>query len=173
MIQLCMQKIILTIFILSNLFAHPHTFIDVYPKVVVKNNIVTQIDFKWIMDEMTSSMLIMEFDQNQNGKIDKEENKYIEENYFLSLKDYDFYTHLKPKYKVTNFFADIKNEKIVYNFTFHLFKKTILSNFKLQFYDTDLFVSMQLKEKLITQKIPHKIKDLDGDFYYGYEIIYK
>ncbi len=173
MIQLCMQKIILTIFILSNLFAHPHTFIDVYPKVVVKNNIVTQIDFKWIMDEMTSSMLIMEFDQNQNGKIDKEENKYIEENYFLSLKDYDFYTHLKPKYKVTNFFADIKNEKIVYNFTFQLLKKTKLSNFKLQFYDTDFFVSMQLKEKFITQKIPHKIKDLDGDFYYGYEIIYK
>jgi len=173
MIQLCMQKIILFILFLSNLFAHPHTFIDVYPKVVVKNNIVTQIDFKWIMDEMTSSMLIMEFDQNQNGKIDKEENKYIEENYFLSLKDYDFYTHLKPKYKVTNFFADIKNEKIEYNFTFQLLKKTKLSNFKLQFYDTDFFVSMQLKEKFITQKIPHKIKDLDGDFYYGYEIIYK
>ena len=173
MIQLCMQKIILFILFLSNLFAHPHTFIDVYPKVVVKNNIVTQIDFKWIMDEMTSSMLIMEFDQNQNGKIDKEENKYIEENYFLSLKDYDFYTHLKPKYKVTNFFADIKNEKIEYNFTFQLLKKTKLSNFKLQFYDTDFFVSMQLKEKFITQKISHKIKDLDGDFYYGYEIIYK
>jgi hypothetical protein len=32
---------------------------------------------------------------------------------------------------------------------------------------------MQLKEKFITQKIPHKVKDIDGDFYYGYEIIYK
>ena len=168
-----MQKIILFILFLSNLFAHPHTFIDVYPKVIVKNNMITQINFKWIMDEMTSSMLIMEFDQNQNGKIDKEENRYIEENYFLSLKDYDFYTHLNPKYKVTNFFADIKNEKIEYNFTFKLLKKTKLSNFKLQFYDTDFFVSMQLKNKFITQKIPHKVKDIDGDFYYGYEIIYK
>jgi ABC-type uncharacterized transport system substrate-binding protein len=108
----------------------------------------------------------MEFDQNQNGKIDKEENKYIEENYFLSLKDYNFYTHLKQKYKVTNFFANIKDEKIEYNFNFELLEKTKLSNFKLQFYDTDFFVSMQLKEKFITQKIPHKINDLDGDFYY-------
>jgi len=168
-----MQKIILFIFMLSSLFAHPHTFIEVYPRVIIKNNMVTQINFKWIMDEMTSSMLIMEFDQNQNGKIDKNENKYIEKNYFLSLKDYDFYTYLKPKYKVTKFFANIKDEKIEYNFTFELLEKTKLSNFKLQFYDTDFFVSMQLKDKFIAQKIPHKVKDIDGDFYYGYEIIYK
>jgi len=168
-----MKIILICIFIFSYLFAHPHTFIDVYPKIITKNNLVVQIDFKWIMDKMTSSMLIMEFDQNQNGKIDKDENKYIEENYFLSLKDYDFYTHLKPKYKVTNFFANIKDDKIEYNFSFVLLEQTKVSNFKIQFYDTDFFVSMQLKDKFITQKIPHKVKDIDGDFYYGYEIQYK
>jgi hypothetical protein len=54
-----------------------------------------------------------------------------------------------------------------------LLEQTKVSNFKIQFYDTDFFVSMQLKDKFITQKIPHKVKDIDGDFYYGYEIQYK
>lgn len=31
---------------------------------------------------MTSELLIMEFDENCNGKIDEKEQKYIKENYF-------------------------------------------------------------------------------------------
>ncbi|QKF77452.1 DUF1007 family protein [Arcobacter defluvii] len=36
----------------------------------------------WKFDEMTSELLIMEFDENCNGKIDEKEQKYIKENYF-------------------------------------------------------------------------------------------
>ena len=58
-----------------NLSAHPHTFIDLYPTLHVKGDTIVKTEFKWKMDDMTSAMLIMEFDVNGNGKIDKEENK--------------------------------------------------------------------------------------------------
>lgn len=88
-------KVVLLVFVFINiLYAHPHTFIDLYPKVIHKNNTITSLHMTWKFDEMTSQMLVMEFDQNGNGKIDKEENKYIKENYFDPLKDYGFYTYV-------------------------------------------------------------------------------
>jgi len=32
---------------------------------------------------------------------------------------------------------------------------------------------MQLKKEFITQNIKYKIEDIDGDFYYGYKLMYK
>ena len=169
-----MLKIIFTVLISINfLYAHPHTYINIYPTAIIKDNKIIEINFKWIMDEMTSSMLIMEFDQNLNGKIDKNENKYIKNNYFLSLNKYNFYTHTKAKYKTANFIADIKNNKIVYMFSFILDKPYTLKNFSMSFYDTDFFVATQLKKEFITQKINYLVEDIDGDFYYGYKITYK
>jgi ABC-type uncharacterized transport system substrate-binding protein len=158
---------------LSYLSAHPHTFIDVYPKVIIKDDLIKQIDFVWKMDEMTSSMLIMEFDQNGNGKIDKSEMKYINDNYFLPLGDYDFYTHIKSKYKVANFKANISNMRVEYIFSFVLLDKVKLSDLEIKFYDEDFFVAMIIKDKFITQKLKYKISDLDGDSYFGYKIKYK
>ena len=169
-----MIKIIVYILISTiALYAHPHTFIEVYPTLIQKNKYVQKIKIKWIMDEMTSSMLVMEFDQNGNGKIDKDENDYIKDNYFLSLEDYGFYTDLPCRYKVSDFQAYITDNKIEYDFSITPLKKQKVKGFEMKFYDEDFFVSMQLKEKFITQKIPHIVKDLDGDWYYGYILIYK
>ena len=169
-----MKKIIIN-FLLSTIFlyAHPHTFINIYPTLIQKDGYVKYLNIKWILDEMTSSMLIMEFDQNGNGKIDKNENDYIRDNYFMSLQDYSFYTYIKGRYKIDNFQANIKDNKIEYNFRFIPLKKTKVKGFKIEFYDEDFFVSMQLKEEFVTQKIPHIVKDLDGDWFFGYILIYK
>ena len=168
-----LKNILFLLISINFVYAHPHTYINIYPTVILKDKKITQIDFKWVMDEMTSSMLIMEFDQNLNRKIDKNENNYIKNNYFLSLKKYDFYTHTKAKYKVANFKADIINDKIIYMFSFILDKPHTLNNFSMSFYDTDFFVSTQLKKEFITQKINYVVEDVDGDFYYGYKITYK
>lgn len=114
--------LLLILFCTIKLFAHPHTFIEVYPTIEVKNKKTTNIHFKWVLDEMTSSMLIMEFDQNGNEKIDKDENKYVYDEYFSSLKDYNFYTDIQINGKTqsfpnpTNFKATIENNKICYSF---------------------------------------------------------
>ena len=168
MIRLYISLIIL----LTSLYSHPHTFMEVYPTINAKDGYIKDIKIKWIIDQMTSSMLIMEFDTNGDGKIDKKENNYIEENYFLSLSEFGYYTYTKQKYKIIDFYANIKDNKIQYNYTLKLNKKTKLKDFSLSFYDTDFFVSMVLKEKFVTQKIPHKVQDIDGDFYFGYKITY-
>ena len=95
-----MKLFLLLLIFITSCFAHPHTFIDVYPNIeTTKDGYIKKVTIKWIMDEMTSSMLIMEFDANGDGKIDKEESNYAYENYFLSLKDYNFYSIIRVKNK--------------------------------------------------------------------------
>ena len=90
------QKLILIFFILhSYIWAHPHTFIEVEPSIEIKNEKIEHFHLKWTLDEMTSMMLIMELDEDANGKFDKNENTYIYENYFSSLEKQNFYMKAK------------------------------------------------------------------------------
>lgn len=157
------------------LFAHPHTFIEVYSTIEVKNNITSKIHFKWKLDEMTSSMLIMEFDQNSDGKIDKKENFFIYSSYFVSLSDYNFYTDIKIKNKIQifpkpkNFRATIENNKICYSFDID--KEYNINDLKFDFGDEDFYVAMILKKefvKILGASV--KITELDNDFYFGYRL---
>ena len=168
---------ILLIIFLKLLFAHPHSFIDVYPSIKLeKNNKIKFMTIKWYMDEMTSSMLMMEFDQNGNGKLDKNEISYIKDNYFDSLKDYGFYTYIKDNgknisYKLVNFSASIYNKtKISYKFTIKLNKEIMKRNFQTYFYDSDFFTAFTVKKGFVDKNTKKNfiVKDYDGDFCYGY-----
>lgn len=171
-----MIKTFLSIFLsFTYLLAHPHTFIEIYPTIEVKNNIMDKIHFKWQLDEMTSSMLIMEFDQNANLKIDKDENQYIYENYFIALKDYNFYTDIKVKNKIqlfpkpNNFKTTIENNRVCYSFDIDT--KYNIKDTKFDFGDEDFFVAMILKKKFVTTKgASAKVTELDNDFYFGYRL---
>ncbi len=157
------------------LFAHPHTFIEVYPNIKVKDNKIIEIHFKWKIDEMTSSMLIMEFDQNGDGKISKKENTFIYNNYFTQLKDYNFYTDIQIKNKVQkfpktkNFKATIENNKICYSFDVEKIYNS--KDTKFNFGDTDFFVAMILKKEFVkVVGAKAKVSELDNDFYFGYKL---
>ncbi|MEA3513121.1 MAG: DUF1007 family protein [Campylobacterota bacterium] len=164
-----------TLFCTINLFAHPHTFIEIYPTIKVKNNKIININFKWKMDEMTSSMLIMEFDQNGNGKIDKKENFFIYGSYFLRLHEYNFYTDVKVKDKTQlfpkpkNFKATIDNHKICY--TFDIETNYDKRDTKFDFGDEDFFVAMILKKEFVkVEGSDFKVTEQDNDFYFGYRL---
>jgi len=170
------MKIIINIILLFNiLYAHPHTFIEVYPTITVKNQMIEKIHFIWKMDEMTSSMLIMEFDQNANNKLDPAEQKYIYDNYFSTLMDYNFYTDITIKEKIEkfpnpkNFKAFIENNKLCYSFEIQ--KKLNIKNTLFDFGDPDFFIAMILKKEFT--KITGAeavVSDLDNDFYFGYRL---
>lgn len=157
------------------LYSHPHTFIEVYPKIEIKNGLTTKINFKWKMDEMTSSMLIMEFDQDGDGIINNIENEFVFKNYFLPLGDYNFYTDIKVKDKTEvfpkpiNFKVFIENNRICYEFDIK--KDFNIKDTKFDFGDSDFFVAMVLKEQFIniTGAKP-KVIELDNDFYFGYRL---
>ncbi len=170
------MKIIYILFLTFNLsFAHPHTFIEVYPTIEVKDNIMTKINFKWKLDEMTSSMLIMEFDQNGDGKIDKKENKFVYDNYFSTLRDMNFYTNLKIKNKIqifpkpNNFKATIEDNKICYSFNIE--GQYNINDIAFEFGDEDFFVAMILKDKFTNiMGAKAKVLELDNDFFFGYRL---
>ncbi len=161
--------------LLTNVFAHPHTFIEVYPSIVATDNKTTSIGFKWKMDEMTSTMLIMEFDSNGNGKIDKKENQYIYDNYFLELVDYNFYTNIKINGKIQRFSqpidfkATIENMKVCYSFK--LKENYNTKRLAIEFGDEDFFVAMILKKEFVkTKGIYAKVLELDNEFFFGYRL---
>ena len=155
------------------LLAHPHTFLDVYANVKSDKNTIKQITFKWTFDDMTSQLLIMEFDQNGNNKIDPNEMEYIQTNYFDYLEKFSYYTDIKIKdksqvVKPFNFKSYIKDMKIVYQFDlkFDCDKKDL----KIELYDEDMFTALVLKKEFITSKIKYKVSDVDNDIYFGYRL---
>ncbi len=167
----------LLLFILSftYLYSHPHTFMEIYPTIDVKNGQTTNINFIWKLDEMTSSMLIMEFDFNGNGKIDKEENQFIYAEYFKALRDYNFYTDIKINNKIEkfpdpqNFKAFIENNKVCYSFDIKQNYK--IKDMKIDFGDQDFFIAPILKKKFLKiTGAKAKITELDNDYYFGYRL---
>ncbi len=165
---------IIKFILITSLYAHPHTFIDVYPKISHKQDLITSINLSWKFDAMTSQLLMMEFDQNMDGKIDKEENQYIKINYFQPLEDYGFYTDIRIKGKSTvtkakNFKASIdKEQRIVYQFDVDINQDK--KDFYIDFYDEENFTAFVLKKEFVTCTIPFQIVDVDNDFYFAYRL---
>jgi ABC-type uncharacterized transport system substrate-binding protein len=170
-------KKLIFIIILSITFvqAHPHTFIDVYPTLHVKGDKIVKTHIKWKMDDMSSAMLIMEFDTNGNGKIDEKENVFIYENYFLSLIKYHFYMDVVVKNKITtlpnpkNFIASIEDNRVCYSFDID--KTYTIKETKFDFYDKEFFVAMMLKKEFV--KVENREVNVSGkdmDFYYMYRL---
>jgi len=162
----------------SSLFAHPHTFIEVHPTIEFKDNKTSVIHFKWVLDEMSSTILIMEVDKNGDGVISKRENNFIQKEYFSIFEDYSYYTHIKidgkliKNLKAVNFKATIENYKLCYSFD-------VVGNFSsnntvLEFGDSDFYVAMVLKEKFLNIKgTSSTVTGVDNDFYYGYRLDFK
>ena len=124
---------------------------------------------------MTSSMLIMECDENGDGKINKEENEFVYNNYFMALSDSNFYTDITINKKVQsfpsikNFKTYIEKNKLVYSFDIE--KEFDIKNTKFDFGDSDFYVAMVLKKEFITIKgASSKVNELDNDFYFGYQL---
>jgi ABC-type uncharacterized transport system substrate-binding protein len=173
------KKIIIfyLLFIPYLVFAHPHTFIDVYTKIKSQNTKIDKITFTWYFDEMTSSLLIMEFDQNMDGKLDDSEIKYIYENYFLGLGDFNFYTDIQINNKTIltkpqNFTAFLKdNIQVAYQFDIILNKEK--KDIKIEIYDEERFSALILKNKFIHSDTNYKLSDIDNDLYFGYRLEFK
>jgi len=158
------------------LYAHPHTFIDLYPIVISEKNIIKTIKFKWEIDDISSQLLKMEFDQNMDGKIDEEENSYIEKNYFEPLSTYDFYTdimikNISIKTKPKDFKAFFVGDKVVYSFKVDI--EAHKDDIYIDFYDTDNFVAIVLKKEFVISLVDYYIKGVDNDFYFAHRLSFK
>ena len=170
-----MKTIFIFLVSIISLLAHPHTFIDVYPTITLKNNTTSVVKFKWVLDDMSSSMLMMDIDKNGDGVINGSESSLIRREYFTILEDYDYYTHIKVDGqkinfpKAEHFKATIENHRICYSFEIIL--NTDMKNTVFEFGDSDFYIAMVLKDSFVKANgFDVKVVGVDNDFYYGYRL---
>ncbi|KAE9534665.1 DUF1007 family protein [Ursidibacter arcticus] len=112
--------LLFSLFSISTL-AHPHSFLDMKNKVLIKGDKLTGFEMSWILDEITSAELIYEVKSAEDqkaalNKITEELNiSAIQSHYFSEL-----YTEnnepIKFKAKPVNPRAEIKDNRLVYHF---------------------------------------------------------
>lgn len=106
----------------TSLHAHPHVFIDTTVTAVFDDAGITGFQIQWLFDEMFSSMIMNDFDENNDVRFSSHEIENIEENAFSNLKNFHYFSYIKadgkeyPIDKVVDFSASLINERLIYSF---------------------------------------------------------
>ncbi|MEM9332739.1 MAG: DUF1007 family protein [Pseudomonadota bacterium] len=82
--------------VLDDLRAHPHVFVEANIEIVRddKGNF-TELRQVWRFDELFSTTISLDYDENVDGKLDKHEIKKITDIVKESIAEYDFYTAIR------------------------------------------------------------------------------
>jgi ABC-type uncharacterized transport system substrate-binding protein len=134
--------------------AHPHVWIDAVATFLFEEGMLVGVRHHWEFDEMFGSYVIEEQDADRNGKLDGAEIASIQANAFSTLRDYDYFTHVRidgkelPLHEVTGFAARIENSVLVYEFTLPLPQPIdpVASEFAAGIYDPEYYVEVLLDE---------------------------
>lgn len=158
------------LFLLSmiTLSAHPHSFVDVYPAIDEES-----ITIRWEFDEMSSQMLIMDFDRDHDGSLSEKESGTLYKETFAGLKEFEYYTYFYHDGKKIatpesdSFMASIEEYKVNFYFTLPRPEGTT----EIRFYDEEMFTAYLLKKafiKMTDKSRSFELKKLDGDYFFGY-----
>jgi len=86
--------------------AHPHVFIEANLEIVRDSaGNATDIRHVWRFDEIFSSSLILDYDDNGSGALDPEELAIIARETKTSLAEYNFFTEIKQGEEIVEFEA--------------------------------------------------------------------
>jgi len=171
------MKLLITFLLTSvALFAHPHIFVDIYPKINIQNNKATSLSLQWKFDQMTSSMLIMKYDRDKDNQLNKKELSRIKKNAIKSLKKNNYYLKIVPKnenakiQKLDNFVVTInKMGRLIYSFDLICSFEVKESN--LLFYHKNYYIAFMLKKSSVAplnKNLNFSIRKVDNERYFGY-----
>ncbi len=180
-----MKYIVILSFLYTLLFSHPHVFVDVKFDITISKD-QSKIDVFWYFDEMTSSLLLMDFDQNRNNKLEKEEIDFLKQESFDNLKEFNYYisSHQKNKKlkfsQPQNFTAYMEGVKLVYKFSISTNIDLSAKELKIGCFDEENLTSFNLSEDTKV-KTDHKSIELssvdskleDKDYYIADMLIVK
>lgn len=123
------KKLLFTfVFLLAVLpqgYSHPHIFITPAVTVQQSGDTITGFYMVWTWNRMWSYRILQHCDLNEDGIFSPEETELIYRDYFMDMKDFDFFTKISindEKVKIEealNFRASSTKEQIV-NFIFYL-----------------------------------------------------
>ncbi len=74
--------------------SHPHVFIHTAVDAVFDDEGLAGFQVRWLFDEMLSSMILMDYDQNDNRRFEPSEVKALEEGAFSNLKNFHYFVHV-------------------------------------------------------------------------------
>ena len=77
--------------------AHPHVWVDNTIEAVFDERGLARFDLVWRFDEMYSGSVLVDYDDNRNGRLDAAEVDALQKDAFVQLSDYpenDFLTYL-------------------------------------------------------------------------------
>ena len=164
-------------------FAHPHIFIDNTVTIVFDKEGMAGIKARWVFDEMFSSMIIHDYDRNQDKKLSAGEIKNIKDNLFSNLRNYHYFTYITidgknfPVKFVADFLAAIDANRVVYNFLIpcHVKAHSRKKEIKISMYDSEYYTDIALAEKnpiyfendSIIERTYEIIDSTENPFYYG------
>jgi len=177
------MKLLITFLLTSiALFAHPHVFIDVHPKINIKNNKATSVSVQWKFDLMTSSMLMMDYDKNQDRQFSKKEIANLKKSAMRAFEKNDYYLKIKSSdeegskvQKVDNFTVTIDElGRVVYSFD-------LICNFEIKdsvliFYYKNNYISFMLKKSSVqplNKNLDFSVKKVNNERYFGFAMLNK
>ncbi len=176
------MKLLIT-FLLTNiyLFAHPHVFIDIYPKINIKNTKATSLSLQWKFDQITSSMLLMDFDKNNDNLFNKKEASKVKKSAMKTFKRHNYYLKIRENdknvkiQKLDNFVVTIdKDGRVVY--TFDLICNFEVKDSMLLFHYKNNYISFILKKSFVeplNKNLNFSIRRVYNERYFGFAMLNK
>ena len=174
-----LQVLILLIPVVT-LWSHPHVFLYSTVKVVFDEKGLAGVQVNWVFDEMFSSMIILDFDKNSNGRFEPSEIQNVKNGAFENLRQFNYFTHIKIDDKpfkvkyVKDFSAEITDGKMAYRFFVpcHVRAEESLKEVKIAIYDATFYSSVFLQKNPVTYEnrhvyeVDHTIKKNREEAYY-------
>ncbi|MBP9565787.1 MAG: DUF1007 family protein [Sulfurospirillum sp.] len=166
-----MRVFFISLFLHGILFAHPHSFIDMFVTVVGEKS-AQRLDVVWLFDDMTSASFLCDFDANKNGQFEKNEIADFKKSVFNNLKQYAYYTHLNvngKKVKTEPYALDIHQEDKRFSLRFSVNLEPFTGKKKvIGFWDEELYCALSLEKEHIHSSVKYALKEVSNVYYYGY-----
>ncbi|MFO8048694.1 MAG: DUF1007 family protein [Desulfosudaceae bacterium] len=148
--------------------AHPHVFITQSVEVVFDDKGLAGLELRWQFDDMFSSMIAEDHDQNGNGRLEPAEVADIEENAFSHIAEYNYFSFITidgetfTVDQVTDFQALLRDGRLTYIFFIpcRIAAADGFKKIKLAAYDPSYYTAINFADK--------NPVSLDGDE--GYEV---
>lgn len=175
------MRFLICLFFPFFLVAHPHAFVDVKFNIHLSPVKLDRVDVTWVMDEMTSSWILMDFDTNQNAAIDPAEIPLIKSEAFDHLVELNYLMFMQVDGKPvtftasTDFSASITDNRVVYSFSLPL-SEGLSPNSKVRIssFDMDNFMAMTIKSEDVrlikpdSMQLAPRITEEDMEYTYAY-----
>lgn len=169
--ELFSRCVLTTLFLVSMCFSHAHIFVDYKIHACISDNGLDGVFVNWTFDRMYTEFLQAEYDLNNNGNLEKDEQKNVFLNSFKECQRTHYFAVVEvdgKNYSIpepTDFSAKLLKDEECMSYTFYLPLKIKAEKTKkridIHFFDPVIYVSYTIMKEDIS--IVNKSKNVEAD----------